>query len=398
MSKAVAPLGKMNRRIVSILLLGAGIVSLPLVVRGVQEDDPSKADPAEMEVVLKREALKLTDPRTYRVSMHLDAVRTVELVAPVDGYVRSVAAKSGQKLKAQGELLRLDDTKAALLLKRAKANLHAVQIEKKLASARNDADQLALAEARVEAAQAETDVAQFDAEQLVIRGPFNGEIQRMDVVEGQFVRAGERLATLIDPSRLQVEVPVDRAAQTPGSNGEIKPGSNLDIKVEETPVKARVESVVALAQKFDPLRELTVSPASALVSIDNSAGKFFAGQTVYSELIPLAPVAVVPSDCVSNAAEGKRKVQVLRDNVIRDLAVRILAKVGTESVFVSGRFNDGDEVIVNSSRQLTDGTPLRALAAGETAGPPASTGKPAGRSRGAGPGKTPVTKKPTEGF
>jgi len=388
----------MNCRNVTILLLGAGILSLPLVVRAVQEDDASKADPAEMEVVLKREALKLTDPRTYRVSMHLDAVRTVELTAPVDGYVRTVSAKSGQKLKAQGELLRLDDTKAALLLKRAKANLHAFQIEKKLAQARNDADQLALAEARVEAAQAEADVAQFDAEQLVIRGPFNGEIQRMDVVEGQFVRAGERLATLIDPSRLQVEVPVDRAAQAPGSNGEIKPGSNVDIKVEETLVKARVESIVALAEKFDPLRELTVSPASALVSVDNSAGKYFAGQTVYSELIPLAPVAVVPSDCISNAAEGKRKVQVLRDNVIRDLAVRILAKVGTDSVFVSGRFNDGDEVIVNSSRQLTDGTPLRALAAGETAGPPASTGKPAGRSRGQGPGKTPVTKKPTEGF
>src|SRR5262249_21344657 len=150
------------------------------------------------------------------------------------------------------------------------------------------------------------------------------------VVEGQFVRAGDKLATLIDASRLAVEVPVERSAAAVGSN--------IEIKVEGTIVKGRVESVTALAERFDPLRELTVSPASAVVSVDNSAGKFAAGQTVFSDLIPLAPVAVVPAGCVSNVADGNRKVQVLRDNVVRDLPVKILAKVGTESVFVSGGF------------------------------------------------------------
>ena len=339
------------------LLLGIGLLTLPAMVWALQnDDDPSRKDSGELEVVIKREALKLTDPHSYRVAMHLEAVRTVVLAAPADGYVRAVTAKPGQKLKAQGEALRLDDTRAALLLKRAKANLLAFQIEKKLAQAKNDAELASLADARLEAAQADLDLAQYESERLVIRGPFNGEIQRVDVVEGQFVRAGEKLATLIDPSRLVVEVPVERSGATPGSN--------VDIKVEETPVKARVDSVMALHEKFDPLRELTVSPASAFVSVDNTQGKLFAGQTVYSDLIPLAPVALVPSTSISNAAEGTRKVQVLRDNVIRNLPVKILAKVGNDSVFVSGRFNEGDEVIVGTTRELADGTPLRALAAG----------------------------------
>jgi multidrug efflux system membrane fusion protein len=374
------------------MLWAVGLVALPAMVFAVQnsEDDSSRKEPGELEVVIKREALKLTDPRTYSVSMHLDAVRAVELTAPVDGYVRSVSAKPGQKMKAQGEVLRLDDSRAALVLKRAKANLQAAQIEKKLAQAKSDADLTALAEARLEAAQADVDLAQFASEQLVIRGPFNGEIQRVVVVEGQFVRAGERLATLIDPSRLVAEVPVERAAAAPGSQ--------VDIKVEETPVKARVESVMALAEKFDPLRELTVSPASALVALDNAAGKFFAGQTVYSDLIPLAPVALVPSACISNAEEGNRKVQVLRENVIRNLRVRILAKVGNDSVFVSGRFNEGDEVIVNTTRELADGTPLRALATG-VATNSASGGNNRTATRPAGAGKTPtVPKKGQEGF
>jgi multidrug efflux pump subunit AcrA (membrane-fusion protein) len=370
------------------LLWGIGLLALPAMVWGFQNEDDGSKREGELEVVIKREALKLTDPLSYRVSMHLDAVRTVELTAPVDGYVRAVAAKPGQKLKVQGEVVRLDDTRAALLLKKAKANFLAAQIEKKLAQAKNDADLAALADARLEAAQADLDLAQFESERLVVRGPFNGEIQRVDVVEGQFVRAGEKLATLIDSSRLVVEVPVERAGATPGSN--------IDIKVEETPVKARVDTVIALAEKFDPLRELTVSPASAIVSVDNAQGKLFAGQTVYSDLIPLAPVALVPSGSISNASEGSRKVQVLRENVIRNLPVKILAKVGNDSVFVSGRFNDGDEVIVSTTRELADGTPLRALAAGAAAAPvPSGNNRTA--TRPAGGGKTPTAEKKTQG-
>ena len=336
-----------------------------------QEEDDGKKE-GELEVKIKREALKLTDPRTYKASMHLDAVRTVDLTAPVDGNVRTVTAKPGQKFKAQGETVRLDDARALLVLKRARANLQAAQVEKKLAQAKSDGDLSLLADARLEAAQADLDLAQLEADQLVVRAPFNGEIVRVYVVEGQFVRAGERLATLVDASRLQVEVPVERSTATPGNN--------IDIKVEEAPVKAKVESLLPLAERFDALRELTISPASALVSIENPAGKFAPGQTVYSDLSPLTPVALVPAVAIANTSTGERKVQVLRDRVVRDLPVRILSKVGNDSVFVSGRFNEGDEVIVSSSRELADGTPLRALAA-SGAGSDAST-------RGGAPART----------
>jgi multidrug efflux pump subunit AcrA (membrane-fusion protein) len=354
----------------------------PAIVAALHNDEEASKEGSEQEVVIKREVLKLTDPRTYRVLMSLEGIRHVELTAPVDGIVRTVTAKPGQKLKAQGDAIRLDDTRANLILKRARANLQAAQLEKKQAS------NAALAEARLEAAQSDVDLAQYDAEQLVVRAPFNGEIQRVYVVEGQFVRAGEKLATLIDTSRLAVEVPVERSAAAVGSN--------VEIKVEGTAVKGRVESVTALAPRFDALRELTVSPASAVVTLDNASGKLAAGQTVFSDLVPLSPVAVVPSNCVSNLPEGDRKVQVLRDRVVRDLPVKILAKVGTESVFVSGRFNEGDEVIVKASRELADGTPLRALAAGSN-----SAAGGAGKSSATQPGGAKPAaggKKPAAGF
>lgn len=353
-----------------------------------QRDDDGgakKASAGEQEVVIKREALKLTDPKVYRVSMHLQAVRTLALTAPVDGWVRTVSVKPQQKLTQQAEAVRLDDKRYELLLKRSSAGVQAAVLERKIAQGKNDVDLVALAEARLEGAQADLELAKMELERLVIRAPFNGEIERVAAIEGQFVRAGERLATLIDNSKLIVEVPVERAAAAPGGT--------IEIKVEEATVKAKVEAVIALGTQFDALRELTTSPASALVSIDNSAGTYTAGQTVYSDLIPLAPVTVAPSVAISNLPDGNRKLQVLRENVVRDLSVRILGKVGTESVFVSGRFNDGDEVIVSSTRPLADGTPLRALLAGATSG---TNRGPAGRNEAGPAGGT--VKKPGVGF
>lgn len=367
-------------------LLLAGL-SLALARAGMLDGDDEAAK-GELEVVIKREALKLTDPRTYKASLHLEAVRTIDLTAPVDGWVRTVSAKAGQKAKGQGEAVRLDDTRALLVLKRARANVQAAQVEKKLADAKSDADLAALADARLDAAQADLELAQLEADRLVVRSPFNGDVLRVYVVEGQFVRAGEKLATVADASRLQVEVPVERS--------EAAAGGTIGIKIEETLVKARIDVVLPLGEQFDALRELTISPASAVVSVDNAGGKFAPGQTVYSELIPLAPVALVPSNSVSNKSGGDRKVQVLRERVVRDVAVRILSKVGTDSVFVSGRFNEGDEVIVSSSRELADGTPLRALAAAASSG---ADGTAAGRgTTRQGTNKAATGKKTSEGF
>jgi hypothetical protein len=54
-------------------------------------------------------------------------------------------------------------------------------------------------------------------------------------------------------------------------------------------------------------------------------GKLAAGQTVFSDLIPLTPVTVVPAECVSAspmAIEGAGAA----NNVVRDLPVKILAR------------------------------------------------------------------------
>lgn len=361
----------------TLLLVAAGL-SVPAVSRAFQAAGTGGAD---QDVVIKREAIALVDPKTYKVPLRLSPIKSIDLTAPIDGFVRNISIKPAQKATKEAEALRLDDARAALELKRAKANLTAAKIEKKVA--KSDADLIALADAHIEAAQAAVDLAQFDADRLIVRIPFNGEIHRVHVVDGQFVRAGDRLATLADTSRLQVEVPVERSKASAGGA--------VDLKVEEAPAKAKIEAVLPLDAQFEPLRELSESLASAVAVIDNAQGKFQAGQAVYTSLIPVTAVASVPTIAVTNQSDGNRKVQVLRDNVVRNVTVSVLAKVGTERVFVSGPFAGGDEVVVSTSRELADGTPVKALlvarsdGAGGAAGAQKSPAVPA-----AGAGKKPA--------
>lgn len=351
------------------------------------DDKPSSPATTDNQVVIRREAVRLTNPQHYQVALQLTPAKVIEVRAPVDGVLQSVNIKPGQKIGKGNELIRLDDSRSALLLKRAKAHLQAAKIEKKLASTRKNPDETALADARLEAAQADVDLAELDVNRLVLHSQFEGEIQRVYVSEGQYVRAGDRLATLVDATQLQVEVPVDRS--------KLEQGQPLEIKVEETAIEAPVVAVLPPEEKFEPLRELVDSLGAALLSIENRDGRFRSGQTVYCDIVPLAPVTTVPTAAIANQPDGNRRVQVLREHLVRDLPVEILARVGTERVYVSGSFQHGDEVIVSSSRELADGTPLREtlLSEGELDDSRPTAGKPAGSGASAG-GKKPTKKEP----
>ena len=96
--------------------------------------------------------------------------------------------------------------------------------------------------------------------------------------------------------------------------------------------------------------------ATGVVEIDNTGGQFMSGQTAYSPIIPRLPVSEVPSEAIASGDDGERKVQVIRDSIVRDVPVQLLGQVGPQHVWVSGRFGPGDELILRTSEPLLDGS------------------------------------------
>lgn len=331
------------------------------------------------QVVVKRESIRILPAQDYRVSLVLEPDTLVTLAAPQDGLVRQVPARPGQKVVAQAELLRFDNTAARLVHQRATALHKAASLEQKLAS--KDETQAELAKARVEAAKAELDLAQFHLDQTSVRAPAAGEVLRVLVSEGQFVRAGDPLLQFGDLSRMTVEVPVSRS--------EVQVDQPLKILVDSTEVEAKVEAILPLASRFDSLRDLFDSIASATLVIENPGGKLQPGQSVYVPMIPRQPIVQVASSAIGNQPDGGRKVQVVRAAAVRDVPVQLLAGQGPSRTFVSGPFLEGDEVIYETSHLLADGFQLKSAAAtasgtgpkptAPTAAPPV---RPAGNAGG----------------
>ncbi len=319
---------------------------------------PKKESDVPDHVVIYRESPRLIDPKVYQIPLQLEAVRTVQLVALTDGIVREVHLKSGQKVDTQTEVVRLENREQQFLVDRAKANYKVAQIELKRAQSHKDADLVELAQAKLQAAKIDLDLATFRLERNSIRVPFAGEVFRVNVLQGQFVRAGEPLVEFGDASKLKVEIPVDRK--------QAARGKMIEIRIEETATQAKIEEILPLAPRFEPLRDLINSAASAVVHIDNAKGRFKVGQAVFAPLIPRHMIAEVPTASLENTPEGRRKLQVVRKNVIRDIQVQLHGQVGGDRIFVSGAFAPGDEVIVNienpndhSSHDLPDGTLIR---------------------------------------
>jgi RND family efflux transporter MFP subunit len=325
------------------------------------------------QVIVKREATNIEPPHKYKVALSLEPIRSVTLTAPFDGIVRQMDGKPNSKVQAQTDIVRLDNTIAKLKVVRAEAALKIAIAEQKKDANEDDLEK-SLAQSKVDLAKADVDLAKYLLEQGSVRAPFSGEVQRLLVTAGQFVKAGDPLAVVVDNSKLRVEVPAERSTANPGKT--------LPLKIESTEVEAKVDTVLPLDARFGALRDVFDSVASAVLIVDNADGKFKPGQSAYVPLIPRQPVAEVPSSAVGNVADGQRKVQVVRHGVVRDIPILLMGSVGVNRVFVSGAFAEGDEVIYELSHQLGDGFQLKHSGAAATAGkdpanPNATTTTPA---------------------
>lgn len=373
-----------------IVLVGAcaaafGVSLIGLRVIGQEaKPEPKGALPvaaAGDQVIVKKEASAIMDPRKYRVSLALEPLTTITLTAPFDGIVKQAAGKSNGKVQSQSEIVRLDTDRPKMIVARAEAAYKMAMNEQKLAADKDETHK-ALAQAKLDVAKVDVDLAKHSLDSCSIRAPFAGELQRLLVSDGQFVKAGDPVAIVVDVSKLKVEIPVERSAA--------EQGKSISLKIESAEVEGKVDAVVPLHARFDALRELFDSVASAIVVVENGVGNYKAGQTVYVPLIPRQPVMEVPSSAIGNLPDGQRKVQVVRQFTVRDVPVVLMGSVGSKRLFVSGPFAEGDEVIYEASHQLGDAFQLKPSAAAT-----AATGQ--GTSPTTGTGET-GPKKPAVGF
>ena len=126
--------------------------------------------------------LELTMPERYQIANSLEPIRQVTLVAPADGFIRSMESRLGAPVRESQEIAQLDRAEGLAILKLASAELKEKQASKGI-----PAD---VKQAQVEAAQARVDLAKLALDRCTLRAPFTGRVMQLPVCRRSIRRQG----------------------------------------------------------------------------------------------------------------------------------------------------------------------------------------------------------------
>ncbi len=239
----------------------AVVASLALAACGAKDDDTEAPDaapavvddtPLALEVVgasVTRGDLVLTVNASGQISS--EAIASVQ--AGTAGTVQEVLVTPGQTVKAGQVLARLETRLLDLTVRQARSTLATAELN--FASALQD-DSLAMRRTtpeRREMLRASTGVAGsevaleralYDLEHAEVRAPYAGVVERIGVVPGDRIGAGQFVALIVDMEHLRIDAQVmehDIAALRTGGTAEIVVGA-----VGSTPIRGRIAAILPL--------------------------------------------------------------------------------------------------------------------------------------------------------
>ena len=211
--------------------------------------------------------------RVINVNGKTAPARTVEINAETDGRVVAVGTARGDRLDKGEVIVRLDERDRSARLLQAEATVRQRELEfegrEKLKNESYVSEaQLQEAAAMLETAKAELARARLDIENMVIRAPFDGALQDRMVEIGDYVKAGDPVATFVDERKLIISANVSEFDAHHVVKGNLGSARLATGQV----VEGTIRYVAPVAD--EATRTFTVE-----LEIDNTAGDYRGGMT-----------------------------------------------------------------------------------------------------------------------
>lgn len=267
--------------------------------------------------------------------------RTVELKAETNGRVDRLGVDRGKPAARGAVLFTLDlrDRQARLEQARASVSEHTAayqgQLELKPEGYVSDA-QLAETRAKLDGARAELTRAELDLEYMNVRAPFAGTLQERSVEIGDFVRAGDPVATFVDNTHLIVT----------GSLAEQDIG-HVHLNDTATALLVNGEQVEGRIRYLAPVAEEATRTFTIELEIPNPDGRLPAGVTAEMRIPAGRTLAQQLSPSLLTLdAEGRLGVSTV-DERNRVVFHRVeIARSDTDGVWVTGLPESATVIIV----------------------------------------------------
>ncbi|MGI9290899.1 MAG: efflux RND transporter periplasmic adaptor subunit, partial [Gammaproteobacteria bacterium] len=283
--------------------------------------------------------------------------RTMTISAETEGRVETIRAKRGKRVNKGDVILELDmrDRQARVAQAKASVQEHSTsyQAQSSLKSDGYVSDtQIAETLAKLETAKAELVRAELDLANRVVRAPFDGVLQDRDMETGDFVRAGDAIATFVDNLSLVVE-------------GTLAEQEVAYIKTGDT---ARAElitgqSVKGIVRYVAPVADESTRTFTIELEIDNTDGSLPAGVTAEMVLSGGEAMAqkISPALLTLNSSGDLGVFIVDNLQTARFIPINI-ERSETDGVWVSGLPETADVITVGQG-YVRDGQPVESSGA-----------------------------------
>lgn len=379
------------------------ILAFALLLSGCSAGNEQPAPPvAEVEAMTVRAQ---DVPNIVEVPGRVEAVRTAEVRARVNGIVQRRLYEEGSRVSAGAVLFRIDPSELNASLSAVQATLARARAEE--SNARRDVTRyqglireraisqqeydtavarLRTAEADVAQAQAQVRSSRLNLGYASVTAPISGQAGRAQVTEGALVSAAE--GTLL--TRIEQIDPVyvnfsQSSSNLLGVRRAIASGQLRVPPLERIPVQLTLEdgSDYGIAGHVDFL-ELTVNEqtgTSALrAEFPNPANLLLPGQFVRARIIAgTRPDGIlVPQRAVQLSADGASVMVLDKNDTPEQRRVELGSLSGKAWIIRSG-LRSGERIIVNGLQKVRPGQRVRVVGAPARAEPAARPGGPAGK-------------------
>lgn len=353
--------------------LSAALASAALVVLfalgcTARAEKKASPPPAREVEILRIQPSEVRDTAEYLGS--IVSRESVSILPQVSGYVRRIAIRPGQSVKAGEVLIELDARQERAALESADAEQRAAASNEELAVRTLErvqalhreglvsGQELDRAVSQAKAAEAQRRAAEARAaEQRValgfhaVKAPFGGTVGDVAVRLGDFVTASTPLTTITQGSALEVQirVPSERAR-------EARVGMPVELLDAKGAVKVKT-SVFFVAPQADPRTQLVDVSAAFPNEVGLRPSEMVRTRIVYGTRRALTvPVLAIVRQ------SGQAFVYAVDDKPSGAVVARRPVTLGTlseQSYVVEKGLAEGDRVVVSSLQLLRDGAPVK---------------------------------------
>jgi RND family efflux transporter MFP subunit len=314
--------------------------------------------------------------RAVPVTGTLKATQTAFVKAKVAGELQRLVVREGDTVRAGQVLAQIDPTDLQLRLRQAQQQAEAARAQLDIAE-RSLANNQALvkqgfisttalqtteanaagARANLQAAQAATALAQKALADATVTAPISGLVAQRLVQAGERVAIDARLLEIVNPSQLELEVPVP-----PEDVAALRVGASASLQIEGHP-----QPVAARVLRINPSASSGARTVPAYLGVAPTAGLrqglFAQGVIALAQQEALVlPVAAVRLDAAQPYA------LVLQDGRVHKRVLGLGPRgrtgltdnsLGTESVAVLSGLTAGDLVLGPHVGAVAEGTPVK---------------------------------------